>query len=651
MDALSSLQRDGLTVTRLGVESLRVSPSARLTDQHRSLIKEQKTSILAALGRQANTTQETLDLLGYQVEYVRDSDQAVRSGDALLNSPDPMLGLDIETGGLDPLTDRVRCIQVVTANRVLVFDLKTLPTEIFIRLFDSGKRLIAHNALFEYRFLTRYGLNPRQLDCSMLMSRVIQGLQPNGQFPSLAESSETVLNIRLDKSEQKCNWMTGEWLSASQIAYAALDAVIAYQLGIRLDEKLRQTGQFPAYQRMIKSLPVVGNAMLRGVPFDRVAHQYLQRDWQTQLSLATTELKSQWPDLNPDSPKQLAAWLEEHLPADIKAGWERTDTGALKTGADHWQAWPEAPKPLGNYKHYQKLLSTYGDYFAKHIHPKTGRIHADFNLAGTRSGRFSCHKPNLQNPPRSADFRRLFRPSDPEYRLVVADYSQIELRIAALIADDRVMLEAFRNGQDLHRLTASLIAGVPIESVSSEMRSKAKAIAFGMLFGMGAAGLQKYAATSYGVNMSLDEANRSRNAFFESYRGIKAWRDKRAAIGSYDRTVTTVGGLIRDMRHEKNGWSLQKALNTPIQGSASEVLLEALARLPKALYGLDAHLIHHVHDEIILEVHVRDGEAAKRALTQAMVEGFEALFPNSGMTEFLVEAHDGPDWESAKNPN
>ena len=648
MDVLSSLHRDGLTVTRLGLETLQVSPSARLTDQHRSLIKVHKTNILAELGRQATTAQDNLDLLGYQVEYVRDSDQAVQSVNALLNDSVPVLGLDIETGGLDPLTDTLRCIQVATANRVYVFDLKKIAAYTLGRLFDSGKGFIAHNGTFEYRFLRRCGLTPKRLDCSMLMNRVYAGLEPNGHYPSLAASAQAILHLTLDKAEQKADWMIGERLSDSQIAYAALDAVIAYQLGTRLVENLRQTGQFVAYQRMINTLPVVADAMLRGVPFDRNAHQALQNCWRTQLSLATSELNRELPDLNPDSSKQLATWLEKHLPPDVKAGWERTDKGALKTGAEHWDVWPEAPKALRDYKRYQKLLSTYGDDFAKQIHPKTGRLHADFNIAGTRSGRFSCHKPNLQNPPRSPEFRRLFRPLDSNYRLVVADYSQIELRIAALIADDRVMLEAFRNGQDLHRLTASLIAGVPMESVTSEMRSKAKAIAFGMLFGMGAAGLQKYATTSYGVSMSQEEASRARNAFFNSYRGIKQWRERRQAIGRYDRTVTTAGGLVRDMSLEPKGWSLQQVLNTPIQGSAAEVLLEALARLPKALEGLDAHLIHHVHDEIILEVHNRDVEPAKSALTLAMVDAFESLFPDSGMAAYLVDAHDGPDWESAK---
>ena len=649
MDALSSLQRDGLTVTRLGVESLRVSPSARLTDPHRCLIKEPKAPIRAALGRQATSAQEILDLLGYRVEYVRDSDQAVQAVDALLNDPAPLLGLDIETGGLDPLTDGIRCIQVATSDQVYVFDLKRVPADTLTRLFDSGKGFIAHNALFEYRFLRRCGLVPRRLECSMLMDRVYAGLQPNGHYPSLADSAQAMLHLTLDKTEQKGNWMEAERLCASQLAYAALDAVVAYQLGIRLPERVQATGQMAAYERMKAALPVVGDAMLRGVPFDRAAHQQLVSEWNSGLQLAGGELHDTWPDLNPDSPKQLSIWLDHHLPVDIKSVWERTETGAFRTGAEHWEIWPEAPKAFRDCKRFQKLVSTYGDQFAGCIHPVTGRIHADYNIAGTRSGRFSCHKPNLQNPPRSSEFRRLFRPQDVSYRLVVADYSQIELRIAALMADDRVMLDAFRTGTDLHRLTASLIAGVPMDSVTSEMRSKAKAIAFGILYGMGAEGLQKYAASSFGVSMSREEAIRARNAFFDSYRGIKHWRDKRQAVGRHDRTVTTVGGLIRDMGREPKGWSLQQALNTPIQGSAAEVLLEALARLPQALEGLDAHLIHHVHDEIVLEVNHRDVETAKLALKQAMVEAFESLFPDSGMADYLVEAHAGPDWETAKN--
>ena len=164
---------------------------------------------------------------------------------------------------------------------------------------------------------------------------------------------------------------------------------------------------------------------------------------------------------------------------------------------------------------------------------------------------------------------------------------------------------------------------------------------------MGAKTLAAYASAGYGVAMSLPEADKARSKFFATYPGIHRWQSVTKARGISDPTVKTAGGLIRDLSKEPGGWQLTKALNTPVQGTGAEILLAALSNLPNRLAGLDAQLIHHVHDEIILECAEVDSDRAEVALVTAMEKGFKALFPDVTMPG-LVEAHSGPDWYSAK---
>jgi DNA polymerase-1 len=484
----------------------------------------------------------------------------------------------------------------------------------------------------------------------MLMARTAYGLQPGGGYPSLADTAARVLGLTIDKSVRRSDWTAPGPLTPAQVHYAALDAVLAFRLAHPLRDRLRDTGQTKAYGLQLAALPTVAGHMLDGVPFDREGHRRLMAEWKAAAMTARDGLDRIMPGVNPDSPDQLAEWLTRSAPADLLATWPRTASGKLGTDADALAGWPGVPLELRQYKEHAKLLSTYGEKYAGHIHPDTGRIHASYNIAGTRGGRFNCSKPNLQNPPRLAAFRRLFRPDHEMYRFIVADYSQIELRIAALIAGDQTMLQAYRDGVDLHRLTASITAGIPMADVTKDQRQAAKAINFGLIYGMGPAGLRAYAKATYGVDMTPQAAQDAHSAFFRNYTGIHRWHAETKARGVYDKKVSTSAGLIRDMGNEPGGWKLTNALNTPVQGSGAEVLLLALAKLPAALSGLDCRVIHHVHDEIILECSETDIEAGKAALQSAMVAAFDELFPGSGMTAAgdLVEAHDGRTWEDAK---
>jgi DNA polymerase-1 len=606
-------------------------------------------------GQVATTAQDTagplLSQLGYSVHYITDTETARLAVGRLLDAGRPLLGLDIETGGLDPIRDRTRCLQVADESTAFVFDFDGVEPATLWPLMNCGGMFVAHNATFEWRFLRRLLLQPlTTLHDSMLMARTAYGLQPGGGYPSLADTAARVLGLTIDKSVRRSDWTAPGPLTPAQVHYAALDAVLAFRLAHPLRDRLRNTGQTKAYGLQLAALPTVAGHMLDGVPFDREGHRRLMIEWKAAAMAARDGLDRIMPGINPDSPDQLAEWLTRSAPADLLATWPRTASGKLGTDADALAGWPGIPPELRQYKEHAKLLCTYGEKYAGHIHPDTGRIYASYNIAGTRGGRFNCSKPNLQNPPRLAAFRRLFRPEHEMYRFIVADYSQIELRIAALISGDQTMLQAYRDGVDLHRLTASITAGIPLADVTKDQRQAAKAINFGLIYGMGPAGLRAYAKATYGVDMTPQAAQDAHSAFFRNYTGIHRWHAETKARGVYDKKVSTSAGLIRDMGNEPGGWKLTNALNTPVQGSGAEVLLLALAKLPAALSGLDCRVIHHVHDEIILECSETDIEAGKAALQSSMVAAFNELFPGSGMTAAgdLVEAHDGRTWEDAK---
>ena len=298
------------------------------------------------------------------------------------------------------------------------------------------------------------------------------------------------------------------------------------------------------------------------------------------------------------------------------------------------------------WKLLNKKLTSFGNRYASNINPATGRIHASFIIGGTDTGRLACRNPNIQNPPKDSDFRALFA-APPRRVMVDGDYSQVELRVMAVVASEKTMLSAYRLGIDLHRKTAAALTGVPLDAVTKEQRQLAKAVNFGLLFGQGAPGLAKYAKTQYGVDMSLKEAEKYRKAFFDTYPGLPRWQRRTAELAEQSHSVKTPSGRVRTFKRKHGKSYFTAFLNTPIQGGAAEVMLAALAALDRRLKGLDAKLVNVIHDEIRLEVAANDVPAAKAALEEAMVEGMLSVFPRANCNG-LVEAHSGPNWAEAK---
>jgi DNA polymerase-1 len=259
----------------------------------------------------------------------------------------------------------------------------------------------------------------------------------------------------------------------------------------------------------------------------------------------------------------------------------------------------------------------------------------------------SCSDPNLQQLPRGREFRSLIA-AKPGYVIIAADFSQIELRVAALLSQDEAMLQAYRDGADIHRRTAAALLGIPEEEVTKLQRQQAKALAFGTLYGSGPHGLAVSAKAQYGVEMSVEEARAFQRKFFMTYAQLKRWQDSLATASEKSQTVTTPGGRVRDFRREKRGWKRTEAVNTPCQAGAAEVMLETLAILDDALVGDDAQLVNVVHDELVLEACTERAEAVRRLVEDAMREGFLRMFDAPYMLSALVESGVGATWEDAK---
>ena len=333
-------------------------------------------------------------------------------------------------------------------------------------------------------------------------------------------------------------------------------------------------------------------------------------------------------DINPNSPKQLKEVLTEK-----GLGLTNTSEQTLK------QSGHRLARCILNYRSAKKQMEQ-AETILKAI-ATDGRIHARFEPTGTNTGRFSSKKPNLQNIGRGK-LRTCFVPGDGN-RLVVADYSQVELRIAAAIAGEERMVQAYEQGSDLHRQTASIVLGKPVEDISKEDRQLAKAVNFGLLYGQSAKGLVVYAETSYGVKLDIEQARQIRRKFFDEYKHLREWHSQAEKdAGSNCEVLSTKLGRKRWLPMEGDvRWQRFTALlNAPVQGGAADVIKTAIidlqAKLPEG-----AGLVSTVHDELIVEVPLKDAETVKKLLEGVMLESAASLYR---AVSFEVEAHICEDW-------
>jgi DNA polymerase-1 len=534
------------------------------------------------------------------------------------------VGIDLETTGLNPRTDRVRLLSLSTERGTYLIDASRVDVR---ELFDhlAEKPLIAHNGAFDLGFLARLGFAPGVVRDTMILSQLLRAGTNDKHKLLLCVQRE--LGEALDKEEQTSDWSRPE-LSPEQLAYAARDAAVLPRLYRAQDAKVRTAGLERVAEIERRCLPALVWMAQQGAPFDRDTWVRLARQAEAEAKSLTERLDAAAGPREGFFPG-MAVW-DWNSPAQVKQALaavsclvEDTSDEAL-AAVDH----PLAAL-VREYRGATKRCTTYGQDWLAHVAPDE-RVYAQWVQLGSRAGRMSCRDPNMQQVPRG-EHRRCVRP--PAGRVLVkADYSQIELRIAALVAKESRMVEAFRAGEDLHVLTAQRVLGV--EEVTRAQRQLAKAVNFGLLYGMGARGLQVYARTNYGVSMTLDEAKSYRSAFFRSYPGLTKWHRSQPDGEVETRTLTGRRRLGVSRFTEK--------LNTPVQGTGADGLKLALALLWERRGDCPgAAPILAVHDEIVVECEAGQAEAAAAWLKRAMLD---AMAPLIDPVPVEVEVKAAPTW-------
>jgi len=531
------------------------------------------------------------------------------------------IGVDTETTGLDPLTDRLVLLQLaVSPQHALVIEIGSLGEEAMEKLrslLQSDRVKVFQNAKFDLKFLKMAGLEVRgPIFDTMLAAQIIH----NGQAyhsSSLEALAEQYLGIRLDKTEQKSDWSRG--FTESQLEYAARDAAILLPLRERLIAKIKEGHLIEVCRLEFECLYAVMEMELKGVLLDReawgVLHEKYAKEQRELSSKLLGELDQGYVQVNLfGEEKIIGINLDSHqqMIKAFKSKGIDLDSTAYRDLLEY-KGRSQLVDWFMEYRRVTKAIQSFLAPMPQYISSSSGRLHPSYYQLGAHSGRFACANPNIQQIPRGKEFRDCFIPAK-GYKLIIADYSQIELRVAAEIAQDDTMLEAYLQNMDLHALTASLIANKPIEEVSKQERQAAKAVNFGLIYAMGARGLQGYAKSVYGVELSLKEAELFRSRFFSAYKGIAKWHErmKRAADIRESRTLSGRRILFREQP------GITALLNMPVQGTAADIVKKALGMLVPVTKRLGGSIIATVHDEILLEVPELIAEEAAQELKAVM---------------------------------
>lgn len=549
-----------------------------------------------------------------------------------------LIGLDTETTGLDPRRDRLRLVQFGDASAAYVVDVWASELDLSplaTLLADPDVVKVIQNAKFDLSFLRAVGLSEvASVADPMLASQLLAGGDDTGH--SLKALAHRHLHLDIDKTEQKGDW--SGTLTQRQVAYAAMDAAILPALWQRLADAIRQQHLDAVCQLEMDALPAMADVEYSGMPVDRAGLADLLRASEAARDTLADKARVLLPPLDDGQARLAPVPVRLSSPGEVVRALRSIGID-LPDGRDDTLA-EYADRPgVGPYLEWRQAerRTTFLTGLAEAIHPVTGRLHAHYRQIGSASGRMSCSSPNLQQVPRDAAVRRLFAPG-PGQALIVADYSQVELRIAAAMAGEPRMLDAFRNGEDLHRLTAGLLTGKRPADVTREERQLAKAANFGLVYSMGAAGLKRYAQSSYGVKMTVDEASGLRDKFFAAYPGLIAWHRRALEEARRTRELRTATGRLYRVPGEVRAG---ETYNFPIQGTGADILKSALARLWGPFQEVSASLVGTVHDEILVECGAAVAEEVRDLVESEMRSAAEDLVPG---VPFEVEARVAATW-------
>ncbi|HUO54185.1 MAG TPA: DNA polymerase I, partial [Rhodoblastus sp.] len=514
---------------------------------------------------------------------------------------------------------------------------------------------IAQNVKYDWLVLAQHGIEVAPTDDTMLASYALDaGLNGHGMdelslkwlghrpipFSEVAGQGKSFIGFArapLDKATD----------------YSAEDADVTLRLWQVLRPRLTAEGMTNVYETLERPMAVVLARMeRRGICVDRAILSRLAGEFAQDMARLEAEVQELAGEaFNLGSPKQLGDILfgKFGLP-----GGKKTATGAWSTSASVLDDLAEQGNELAarvlDWRQVQKLRSTYAEALPRFVNPQTQRVHTSYALAATSTGRLSSSEPNLQNiPVRNEAGRKIRRAfvASPGKKLISADYSQIELRLLAHVADIPQLKQAFAEGKDIHAMTASEIFGVPIEGMPAEIRRRAKAINFGIVYGISAFGL----ANQLGI--SREEAGAFIKLYFERFPGIRAYMDKTKKLVRDQSYVTTLFGRkchyprIASSNASERAFNERAAINAPLQGSAADIIRRAMIRMDAALdqARLRAQMLLQVHDELVFEAPESEVEATIKLVRKVMEE---AALPAIQLdVPLLVEAQAADNWDEA----
>lgn len=518
---------------------------------------------------------------------------------------------------------------------------------------DPNKELVAQNYKYDYKMLHKYGIEVKNRVFDTMVAHYL--LNPDGKhnmdFLSEVYLGYAPISIESLIGKKGKNQSSMAELTPEEIKdYAAEDADITLQLKEIFAPDIEKTEVKKLFEEVeIPLITVLADMEWEGVKVDRDFLSNYSKELANDIAALEKEIHELAGEtFNVDSPKQLGVVLFENL--KITTEVKRTKTGQYATNEEilskYQSSHPIISKIL-DYREVRKLKSTYVDALPELIHPVTGRVHTNYMQTIAATGRLSSNNPNLQNipirTPRGQEIRKAFVPRDDNHTILSADYSQVELRIIAALSNDENMCEAFMHGEDIHKATAAKVFGVRLNEVDKAMRSKAKAVNFGIIYGQGAFGLAQ------NLGISRGEAKEIIEAYFAQFGRLKAYQQENIEFARKHGYVMTVLGRKRYLADINSanavvrGFAERNAINAPIQGSAADIIKVAMINIHKEFkkQNLKSKMIMQVHDELVFDVLKEEVEIIKPIINDKMSNAVKLRVP------LVVEMNTGNNWLEA----
>ena len=510
---------------------------------------------------------------------------------------------------------------------------------------------IGQNMKYDAKIFARYGVNVAPIDDTMLISYALHGGLHGHGMDTLSErylAHETIpIKPLLGSGKSAITFDKVSINDATQ--YAAEDADVTLRLWQMLKPRLHQARVTRVYETLERPLvPVLAEMEMTGIKVNRDTLSRMSNAFAQKMAALEAEIHEMAGEsFNVGSPKQLGEIMFDKLGYE---GGKKGKTGAYATGADVLEDLAtihDLPKRVLDWRQLSKLKSTYTDALQDHINPETGRVHTSYSIAGANTGRLASTDPNLQNiPVRTEDGRRIREAFVAEEGkvLVSLDYSQIELRILAHVAGIDSLKKAFRDGLDIHAMTASEMFDVPLDQMTSDIRRQAKAINFGVIYGISGFGLAR------NLRIPRAEAQGFIDRYFERFPGIREYMDNTVDFAKkHNRVETLFGRVIHtpeiNAKGPTAGFAKRAAINAPIQGAAADIIRRAMVRMPDAIAGLPAKMLLQVHDELLFEVN-EDAVDPLVSVVKSVMEG--AAEPVLHLdVPLVVDAGKGAHWAEA----